>query len=105
MKSDVEVLVDSFTVSYSFDLYPGKGKASNFVSMGFKLSKPVTPQEALLLEAQHSDIVTSAVIYNALARNLLTKEEANEMLTLSRERHAGVAKALAMKMESHGTNE
>jgi len=96
---DVVVTVDGFTVSYSFDVYQGGLKSSNFVSMNFKTSRPVTPEEAVILEVTHSSIVTDAAVYDALARGAIDTETANDLIRQSRERHTKIAQKLTDKLK------
>lgn len=105
MSDDVKVTVDGFTVSYACDIYNQGCKSSSFVSMSFKTSRPVSPEEALVLELKHSSVVTRATYYNALARGLINKEDVKELIDSSEERHQSISSVLDDKLKETKPNE
>jgi hypothetical protein len=89
------VTVDSFTVSCSMDVYKGRDKESCFVSAGFKTSRPVTPEELIILSIEQDFTVHKSAIYNMLARGVISIEQANENIQLSKDRHEKIKQTLS----------
>lgn len=90
----MDVTVDSFTVSYSFDVHEAGLKHSSFMSMTFRTSRPVEAADVEALQISHSATVTSAAYYDALARGVISTEDANALISESRERHRMIADKL-----------
>jgi hypothetical protein len=91
--------VKNFSISHSFDVYKNGEKAGVFVNMGFELEVPLDPKEAVVAQLRASQYVTASVLYDALARGILTKEQANEMIAESKKRHQGIASALRKSLD------
>lgn len=92
--------VENFTVSYSFDAVLNGKKSSHFVSMGFRLGEPVSIEEAQVYQVQASRIVTEAAIHDAIARGVISVNEASDLIEDSKMRHEGIAKTLSKKLDS-----
>lgn len=94
-----ELQVESFNVSYSFDIHLNGRKSTHFVSMGFR-HEPCSIQEAQVLQVEGSLIVTTAAIHDALARGVIQINEANDLIEDARTRHQGLAKKLFEDLNS-----
>jgi len=92
--------VENFTVSYSFDTVLNGKKSNHFVSMGFRTSEAVTPEEAQVLQIQASQIVTVSTIHDAVVRGMLPIQEASDLIADVKLRHKGLVEKLSEKFDS-----
>ena len=74
------MLVDSFTVSYSFEAGGFGKKSSNFVSVNFKLPEPTLIEDVEIVRLEASKKVTMWAIQDALMRGEISQEDAKSRL-------------------------
>jgi len=87
------MLIDGFTISYSFDSGMGK-RSSNFVSVNFKCPNPVSMEEVEGMRLEASKKVTIWAIQDALLRGEISQEDAKERFEVLRQNFDGMKSAL-----------
>jgi len=75
-----ELIIESFTVSYSMETHKNGQRESHFVSVAVKPSEPTPVEDLPLLQLRSSLQVTAAVIQNAVSRQSMGYEEATQKL-------------------------
>lgn len=90
------MLIDGFTISYSFDAGIGR-KSSNFVSVNFKCPNPLSIEESELMRLEASKKVTIWAIQDALLRGEISQEDAKERFEVLKSNFDGMKSALEKK--------
>ena len=91
------LVVKSFSVSKIIEVNARGEKQSEFLSMKFESDVSLTPEQALVQQLEAHETVETALVFNALASGMMTKETAKDRLEQLKERHAGVMAALQKK--------
>jgi hypothetical protein len=91
------LVVKSFTISKLMETSARGEKQSEFLSMRFESDISLTPEQALVQQLEAHRTVEEALVFNALASGLMTKESAKDRLEQVKERHVGVLAALQKK--------
>ena len=97
MRELPQLKVESFTVSHALDFYINGRKSNHLVSMSFK-HEPCSIEEAKVLQIKGSEIVTIAVIHDALTRGSIQIDEARDLIEDAKARHQGLADKLTQKL-------
>jgi hypothetical protein len=92
--------IDSFTISYSFDAGNSGRRASNFVSVNFKLHEPTNIEDVEIMRAEASKKVTVWAIQDALMRGEISSDEAKSRLEIVKSNFDGLKASLSKKVES-----
>jgi hypothetical protein len=71
----MEPIIDSFTISSSFETNNG-GKASHFLSINMKMPSPVSMEEFKKVQADAAKYLSQCLIQQAVMRGCLSIEEA-----------------------------
>jgi hypothetical protein len=88
------MVIDGFTISYSFDAgNPGR-RASNMVSVNFKLPSPMPIEEIETVRLEASKKVTMWAIQDAMLRGEISQDDAKERLEVLRLNFDGMKSAL-----------
>lgn len=91
------LVVKSFTISKLMEFNARGEKNSEFLSMKFESDFSLTPEQALMQQLEAHRTVEEALVFNALASGMITKETAKDKLEELKVRHDGVMAALQKK--------
>ncbi len=78
--SDRTLTVDSFSVSYTLDIFKNGEKHGNFVSITVRADPPVPIEDLALVKLDASYAVAKATILDALTRMAISEEDAKDRI-------------------------
>jgi hypothetical protein len=99
-RKTMALTVKSFSIGLMMDVNSRMGKQSEFLNMKFESDVSLTPEQAMVHQLEAHKIVEEAIVFNALAAGMITKETAKDKLDQIKVRHGGI---LSVLQEKYGT--
>lgn len=99
MSSEAErrLTVETFSVSYTLDVFKNGEKHGNFVSITVRSDPPIPIEDLQLAKLDASFAVAKATIMDALTRMVITEEDANDRIRSIKENTEALREAIARK--------
>lgn len=94
-----ELTVETFSVSYTLDVFRNGEKHGNFVSITVRVNPPIPIEELQLAKLDASYAVAKATILDALTRMSISEDDANNRIRNLKENTESLREALLRKRE------
>lgn len=94
-----KLTIDTFSVSYSFDVYKNGEKHGSFVSITVRSDPPIPIEDLQLVKLDASYSVAKSTIMDALVRMIITEEDANDRIQNIKENTEALKLAIMKKRQ------